>query len=198
MASRTNRGKHLDVEHLCSQAVPILRKVCSDNYKQHVCKEIGCEHRAVVIDGNEKNRRKLCAVPAKHIEEKDPSEGKVNYYELCTSSPMLHGGKFCVAHSIDNSGRKAQIIEQSKPGPSPPQQDYQVQTRSLTKKLLKVKVISHSLEEIEDIGCRKSKNVIRHSPVTPGKTYPTTAGIIGQFRTCGIQLGLYEMYTSVS
>ena len=94
VASRATRGgTHLDVEHLCSQAVPVLRIVCSDNYKGHLCKEIGCENRAVVIDGNEKNQRKLCKAPSKHIEVKDPKEGKVNFYELCTSSLMLNGSK---------------------------------------------------------------------------------------------------------
>ena len=41
------------------KAYPVMKMVCSDVYINHKCKEVGCFKRAIVIDGNQKNHRKV-------------------------------------------------------------------------------------------------------------------------------------------
>ena len=56
---RRYKNRCLDVEYFCQQAMPLLKRVMSDNYMSHECQDIGCSAKVVVIDGNAKNRRYL-------------------------------------------------------------------------------------------------------------------------------------------
>ena len=55
---KQNKDRNTLVDYFCSQAAPLLRKVCSDPYLKHICTfDPSCKNRAAVIDGNEKNTR---------------------------------------------------------------------------------------------------------------------------------------------
>ena len=178
---RENRT--LDVEKLCSQAYPMMRKVCSDNYLKHECtSDIGCKEKVAIIDGNCKNRRKICAAQKEHITN---NVGEVNYYKLCIGNPVTGSSKYCSVHQhLGNKNKK------KNPQPTPTQSDLRPVTRALAKKLADGKVVETPLEENKFQGCRKDKNVT--------KTFDTTWGIINIVRPCSIALGLYECYTSES
>ena len=63
------QSRRLNVEHFCAQAIPFIRKIASDNYIAHKCKEDkGCELRLVVADGNEKAHRRICQAPKEHVQ----------------------------------------------------------------------------------------------------------------------------------
>ena len=125
------KDRRIDVEHLCSQAFPIMRKVMSDNYVKHECKsDIGCQLKLAIIDGNEKNERKICKAPKDHI---TGNLGKANFYSLCTGNPMTGlQSKYCEKHqSLDNPNK-------SSCANSPTQNDLRPVTRAFAKDCFKL------------------------------------------------------------
>ena len=126
------KNRQIDTEHLCSQAFPIMRKVMSDNYLKHECtSDKGCQLKLAIIDGNEKNRRKICSAPKLHV---TGNLGKANFYRLCTGNPMSGiQSKFCEKHqTIDDSNSKTQSSASS-----PTQNDLRPITRAFAKEIFK-------------------------------------------------------------
>ena len=75
------------------------------------------------------------------------------------------------------------------PEPTSPQPDLTRSTRKFAMSLRSRDLIPDPLDDEDGIGCRKSKNIKKY--------YETTSGIIGLFRSCGIIIGIYEMFTKV-
>ena len=75
------------------------------------------------------------------------------------------------------------------PQPTSPQPDLTISTRKFAMSLRSRDLIPDPLDDEDGIGCRKSKNIKKY--------YETTSGIIGLFRSCGIIIGIYEMFTKV-
>ena len=183
VVNRMKANNKLDVEHLCSQAFPIMRKVMSDNFLKHECtSDIGCALKLAIIDGNEKNKRKLCSAPKTHIAD---NLGKPNFYKLCTGNPLLgKKSKFCESHYNNENKDDCQI------GDAPAQQDLRPVTRQYAKVLMENNLLKAPESDNDGIGCRKAESI--------KKFYETTAGIISIIRPCGIRLGTYECYTKES
>ena len=120
----TNRT--LDTEHLCSQAFPIMRKVMSDNYLKHECSsDKGCKLKLAIIDGNEKNQRKICMAPKKHV---TGNPGKANFYSLCTANPRKgFKSKYCEKHEFLDNSQKTSLAS------TPTQNDLRPITRAFAK-----------------------------------------------------------------
>ena len=194
--------RNIDIEYLCSQAYPVMKTICSDNYLKHEClSDLGCKEKVAVIDGNAKNRRKICAAPKERVSN---NIGKANYYkviitiiyfdcfsnlflfQLCVANPAKFESKYCDIHKyLENKSAKKDITK-----PTTIQNDLRPVTRAFAKKLVDQNVVDTPLEQNRFIGCRKDENVT--------KVYDTTWGIINIVRPCSIALGLYECYTAES
>ena len=175
-------GGHIDVEKLCYQAAPLMRKVTIDGYLKHECtRDKGCQLKVVIGDGNQKCRRRLCHAPKETIEE---GSAMPNYYSLCTASPKI-GSKsiYCENHQYLEKGETKKKVATSS------QVDIRPITRLYAKELLRKDLIEkHDIEK--SIGCRDKKNITRY--------YDTTAGIFSFVRPCKMKLGTYEQFTSES
>lgn len=177
-------NRTINVEHFCSQAYPLIKKLASDNYIKHECKgDKGCGLRIAVIDGNEKAKRKLCKAPKEHIQE---NIGRLNYYKLCVNNPDRGSrSAYCEDHAyLNNTSKEIKKVSTTV------QIDLRPKTRQFIKNLQETKLLDENLVEKCDFGCRKEKNV--------KKEYEKTAGVISLVRTCGIRLGTYEAYTQES
>ena len=76
-------NRKISVEHFCTQAFTFLKEIVSDNYVKHKCSDDkGCELRVVVLDGNEKNHRRMCL--KEYIVE---NSSKLYYYKMCINNP---------------------------------------------------------------------------------------------------------------
>ena len=83
----------------------------------------GCGLKIAIIDGNEKNRRKICMAPKEHVSE---NIGRANFYKLCTGSPALGTkSRFCSIHT--------NLEKKSPSKPSPSQNDLRPVTRMFAK-----------------------------------------------------------------
>ena len=131
-----------------------------------------CSERFVVIDGNEKLYRFVCAIEKTKVAG---NPGEVNYYDLCIRNPVRgnqHSSceKFCSYHL---NGEAASTIEQL---------DMRPITRSMAKSM------PHVICSGE--GCKSNDKI--------DKFFSRTAGTFYVFRSCGIRLGNFEMYTAES
>ena len=98
----------------------------SDNYVKHECNgDKGCRLKLVIIDGNEKNKRKICKAPKIHI---TGNLGKANFYSLCTGNPMSGiKSKYCEKHQSFDDDNKSICSN------SPTQYDLRPITRAFAK-----------------------------------------------------------------
>ena len=139
----------------------------------HVCNEVGCKQRFIVIDGNEKLSRLVCAAEKVKIMG---NTGEVNSYDLCINNPVrgnqfVENSKYCRVHDKENSGLT----------------DEQIDLRPITRAYAR-NMIPNTLT-IES-GCKKEKNIDRF--------HSRTAEMFYIFRPCGIRLSHFEMYTAES
>ena len=123
------KSRNVDTEHLCSQAFPVMRKVMSDNYVKHECtSDKGCQLKLAIIDGKEKNRRKLCSAPKLHV---TGNLGKANFYRLCTGNPMSGiKSKYCEKHQTFDYKKQS-----SASASSPTQNDLRPITRAFAEEI---------------------------------------------------------------
>ena len=162
----------LDVEALCKMVYPQIKEMINKKWINHICEEKGCQKRAIVIDGNEKLYRFICASEKTRV---IGNAGEVNRYDLCIRNPVkgnksTEASKYCLQH-LEN---KSAITEE--------QMDLRPITRSYAKNITKCP----NSEE----GCKKTENINSY--------YDRTAGMFYIFRPCGIRLSHAEMYTSES
>ena len=167
-----NAQKELDIESLCEQVYAYIRNVIDQKWISHVCSEVGCKERFIVIDGNEKLYRSICNAERSKI---IGVQGNVNKYDLCIRNPIrgnqhISSSKFCIQHAEGKTGEGKQNI------------DLRPITRSF-KKDIPPTITSER-------GCKNEDKV--------DKFYPRTAGMFYMFRSCGVRLSHWEMYTAES
>ena len=151
---RKDKSKELDLEELCKNIYAEVRKTVDGKWMNHVCDEAGCKERHIVIDGNEKLYRLICAADKTRIMG---NTGEVNSYELCIRNPV-HGNqykgssKFCLVHDNESSGVTDEQI------------DVRPITRSLAKQLIPSTISSGE-------GCKKDESIDRFHSRTAGMFY---------------------------
>ena len=170
----TKSNNHVDVESICINLYPELKNSIDEKWTAHICDEIGCKKRMVVIDGNEKLYRYCCSYP---IEKIEGTNGNVNQSLRCINNPVrgnqnLIGNKRCAIHLADQI-TKAIVSERV---------DFRPVTRAFAKEL--------EIKDVSGEGCKDKANLNKHAE--------RTAGMLYFFRSCGIRISHYEMYTSES
>lgn len=168
-------NNHVDVEKICTSLYPELKNIIDDKWRSHICNEIGCQKRMVVVDGNEKLYRYCCSFP---IEKVIGTHGNVNQSLRCINNPLRgnqnqKGNKRCAIHLPDHIEANREIVERV---------DFRPITRAFSKQL--------EIEELSGEGCKDKSNLNKHEE--------RTAGMLYLFRSCGIRIAHYEMYTSES
>lgn len=169
---RKSKSRELDVEELCNIVYRDLKNEIDNTWKSHICEEPGCRERFVIIDGNEKMYRAICAAEKKRV---IGGKGNPNGYDICIRNPVRGNkhntsSKFCKDHENESMGKTADVL------------DLRPVTRSITR---------HIPKAIKsDEGCKDDKNIVKY--------YNRTAGMFYLFRPCGIRLANYEMYTAES
>ena len=170
---KINGDGHCDIEKICQQVYPALRKIIDEKWINHQCNEVGCNARMVVVDGNEKLYRYCCSEP---IEKITNIKAEANIYNRCTNNPVRGnsstvGSKKCLYHTTGNiSGYIPDLL------------DIGPLTRSRTKEL-KFTIVSGE-------GCKEQSKVNKYDE--------RTAGMLYLFRSCGIRISHFEMYTAES
>ena len=165
-------SSEFDLEKFCSNNYTEIRRMIDSKWIDHVCDEPGCKQRMIVIDGNEKLYRMICNADKEKI---TPTKGAVTTYNLCIRNPMrgnqhLKASKYCEVYSGGKCGDIGPVLD----------------LRPITRQYLKN--INETITSGK--GCKESKNVDRF--------YNRTAGMFYMFRSCGIRLSHWEMYTSES
>lgn len=164
-------SKEIDVETLCGDVYSTIKDEMHKLSLQHVCDNVGCTHKFIVIDGNEKLHRALCATGKENLTSPDG----VKRIKLCIENPMRGNqyrqvSKYCKQHQHDQTLPSADPL------------DIRPVTRSMTKD---VPTVVTSIT-----GCKSDKAVDRF--------YNRSAGMFYIFRPCGYRLAAYEMYTAES
>ena len=108
-----NAQKELDVETLCDQVYEYIRSEIDKKWINHVCSEVGCKERYIVMDGNEKLYRSICGAEKSKI---IGVSGDVNSYDLCIRNPIrgnqhTQSSKFCFSHLDGKKGEGRQNID---------------------------------------------------------------------------------------
>ena len=170
---RKEKTKELDIERLCKLVYEKIRDTINNKWLNHICNEIGCKERYVVIDGNEKLHRLICAAEKSKIMG---NYGQPNSYDMCIRNPVRgnqyqDNSKYCHIHSKDN------------PGNTDEQLDIRPITRQYAKQLIPKTIVSNE-------GCKRADNIDRF--------HSRTAGMFYIFRSCGIRLANFEMFTAES
>ena len=165
-------AKNSYVEELCKSVYQRVKSAVNNEWLSHVCDEIGCKNRAIVIDGNEKLYRYLCAAEKTSV---IGNIGQVNSYKLCINNPIRGNkskqpSKFCITHENGKSGKTTE------------QMDLRPMTRLFAANLTQT-ITSNE-------GCKNNNAIDRF--------YTRTAGMFYVFRPCGVRLCHSEMYTCES
>jgi hypothetical protein len=147
----------------------------------HTCADVGCRAGMVIVDGNEKVRRKVCSVdPTKIIPGVDIPVDTLNFTGCCPLSPIsgnqhVAPSKFCEIHCyLDGRKRKPTIT------PGFPM----ILPRSSAP-------LPHPHDNVHfTSGCKKVANV--------DKFFATTAGTLMIVRPCGYIVNHCEMFRAES
>ena len=169
---RKPKSKELDIEELCRVTYATIKEQIDSKWMEHVCDDVGCKNRVVVIDGNEKLYRFVCGIEKVRV---IGNVGEVNRYEQCIRNPVKGNKstqpmKYCQEHA----GNKCSTTSE------------QLDIRPVTR--LYAKSISNTITSEE--GCKK--------PDAINRFFDRTAGMFYVFRPCGIRLSHSEMYTCES
>ena len=166
------KSKELDVENVCGLVFDDIKDNLQKLALQHVCDDIGCKEKFIVIDGNEKLFRAICATDKEKV---DSIPGAINGYKVCINNPLRGNqhskvSQFCAQH------------QHNRTAPVHDPLDIRAVTRSMTKD------IPSSLSTAD--GCKKVENVNRF--------FNRSAGMFYVYRPCGYRMARYEMYTAES
>ena len=167
-----SQRKEVDIEKICLDVYEKVSQCIDEKWLSHVCEEIGCKNRYVVIDGNEKMFRLICNADKTKI---IGGAGNINKYQLCIRDPVRgnqyqEASKLCHLHM---NGKSTNVVEKI---------DFKRITRSMDESI--PEVISSGE------GCKEDKNIERF--------HTRTAGMMYFYRSCGIRLSHWEMFTSES
>lgn len=183
-------SKELDVEVLSRSVYQEIKSAFNEKWLAHRCEEPGCKEGVVVIDGNEKLYRYICAAEKTRVLG---NAGEVNSYELCINNPARGNqskatSKYCTSH-IEN---KVSATEE--------QLDLRPVTRAFSKSithLISTEEGCKKMAAIQQYAIRSETDEIETSrPIY--KLLSRTAGMFYVFRPCGVRLSHAEMYTSES
>ena len=156
-----NDKRELDHDLACKQLYPSLKQKIDSRWKHHNCK--GCQTNIVVMDGNWKCYRKICA----HSGEKVVQKGQLNSFTACADSPLV-GEIYCKNHLTDANFES----------------EDRADTR-LTRSM--IQSLGMSIDElVSGEGCRKPEAVAK------SKSIKKTCGLVYCIRPCGIVLGHVE------
>lgn len=163
---------HYNVEKICLQLYPKLKQVIDDEWLSHVCDEVGCANKFIVIDGNHKLYRYSCSMPFETVVDKD--SGRV-VKKRCINNPVRgnqHQKKSskCHLHS-DGSNDSTKNVEPL---------DLRPVTRQMTRNLEEVFVSGSGCKQLENVSVYEER----------------TAGMFYTLRPCGIRLSHIEMFTA--
>ena len=175
----------LDIESACKEVV-CENFGLAPEFSQHVCMTPGCAEGFIMVDGNEKVHRKICAAPTEHMRLAKDMPKTIS---ACPNTPLLGGhhtekSKYCVEHQYLEQPAASQSHPSTLVSISLP--DERVGIR-ITKSLDDVSVPT---DESVYLGCKKCKNV----PVY----HKRTAGVMFAVRPCGIIIDHRELYTCES
>ena len=62
------KNDRVDVESMCTVIYPRIKDMVDFKWRSHICDEVGCKSRMVVVDGNEKLFRYCCSHPITKID----------------------------------------------------------------------------------------------------------------------------------
>ena len=161
-AAKRSQDRNIDIEAVAEELYPSLKEYVDNKWKDHHCDK--CKSNIVVMDGNAKLYRSVCAARG----EKISNVGRLNEFTACTSSP-LPKKNFCANHTEDKSGESSQRLDLGR------------LTRS------KFKELGLDLQELTSAdACRKRE------AINVRKVRSKTAGLVYCFRPCGVSLGHLE------
>ena len=153
------QDRNLNIEEVCCVLYPALKATIDAKWLNHTCQK--CISRIVVMDGDQKIYRSVCAARG----DKVIRVGKLNEFTACSASP-LPGQKFCKIHEDDKAGNDVDRLD----------------TCRITR--AKRKELGLDIEELTTSeGCRKRE------AITVRTERSKTAGMTYCFRPCGISLG---------
>ena len=191
-------GNRRDIESLCKIAI-LQVTTQAPKWVHHQCDIPGCEEGMVMVDGNEKVKRAMCAAPVKC------DVNHINLVQCCINSPLTGGkhqqaSRYCACHQ--DLDFQSLIVSIPLPFLSPSQHSVTAHVMSSVEHIsppncLSSKFTEDSVGELPDVdcsdqlvGCRKSKNVTKY--------FDRTAGTLAAVRPCGIVVNFREMYTCES
>ena len=171
---RKMENNHYHTEKICLSLYPDFKEKVDYEWLHHICDEVGCKNRIVVIDGNEKLYRYCCSAP---FEKTKNDEIGTNITKRCINNPKrgnqsVRSSKKCELHFTGIEG-PVHTVEQI---------DLRPVTRQLTRNL-KEQIVS-------GVGCKSINNI--------NKFEERTAGMLYLLRPCGIRLSHTELYTAES
>jgi hypothetical protein len=167
-----------------------LKPTTNDQWVSHVCADTGCSNGMVIVDGNEKVKRRQCAIdPAKIIPDVEIPREILNVTQSCPLSP-INGNQFCAAskYCVLHAHHDGRIISDEARAVLL----AQIDTSSYPLLLPRAQQILPNPHDPLNFtsGCKKVANV--------DKFYNTTAGTIVAIRPCGIIVGHCEMFRAES
>ena len=133
-----NEDRAFDLEHACSYLYFQLSECIDKQWRFHECG--GCSKKAVVMDGNAKHYRTVCAAKPERVTK----HGELNQFVTCSNSP-LPGKLYCTSHDEERTTEEP-----------PEREDFGALTRS---KLKSLGLATEELKGSED-GCRKSSVIL--------------------------------------
>ena len=169
----TPSGKRKNLESVCEELWEVITTQ-RNKWVMHKCGTKGCAEGYVTVDGNEKLRRPICAVPhSKSQIRKDLPK----IVQCCTNFPILGGknqapNKYCEVHAQDYDGESLAPIEL---------RDVNIAYTG---------VLPDNDDDSILTGCKHPENRV--------KFHTTTAGMLALIRPCGIVVAMTEMYTCES
>ena len=100
---RKEKSGELNIESLCGDVFCSIKNQIQKKSLEHVCDDVGCKNKFIVIDGNEKLFR---AVSATDKEKLEAIPGEVNRVKVCIENPLRGNqyskvSKYCAQHHKD-------------------------------------------------------------------------------------------------
>ncbi|XP_023346521.1 uncharacterized protein LOC111715432 [Eurytemora carolleeae] len=154
------------MEELMKSVYGIARDNFIKKSVMHRCDVAGCKDQMIVIDGNEKLYRSICA--SERLDKKQLDQGLPNLVIKCINTPDIKNKTFfCKDHALNVRASTDRL-------------DFKPITRSYAKKIESVIGVEGECKQYSNI----TKYVVR------------TAGMFYGFRPCGYRVFNAEMYTA--
>lgn len=104
------KNRELDIEEMMLSIYPSARNLFLAKSIYHSCSVIGCKERYLVIDGNEKRFRSICAEGRQDVKRLD--QGLPNIVLKCINVPDIkNGSKYCKDHFKNNKRTEIERLD---------------------------------------------------------------------------------------